>query len=150
MPESQVRKVPQRRPLLGNGSVIRSSNSWVSTSYDWLLSKILSREISSICNFWSYNRENTASKCSSAVSLLSLCVHVCNPLSLLDNGSVASNGSENMFPRQQIHMQKQKKCWKPHFLYSLCCIKENLGISSPQKFLLVVKCLWPEFYPFTK
>lgn len=38
MPESQnsaVREVPQRWPLLGNGSVIRSLKPWVSVHYNW-------------------------------------------------------------------------------------------------------------------
>jgi hypothetical protein len=28
-----------------------------------------------------------------------------------------------MLPRQQIHMQKQKNCWRCHFLCGSCCVK---------------------------
>jgi hypothetical protein len=41
-----VREASWRGPLLGNGSVIRSFNSWVSACCDLLLTAVLRREVS--------------------------------------------------------------------------------------------------------
>jgi hypothetical protein len=39
-----------------------------------------------------------------------------SPLTLLGNGSI------NTFPRQRIHKQQQKNCWKRRYLYFACHI----------------------------
>jgi hypothetical protein len=40
-----AREMMHGMPLLGNDSVIMSSNSWVSASYDWLLTTVLSQSV---------------------------------------------------------------------------------------------------------
>jgi hypothetical protein len=57
---------------------------------------------------------------------------------------LVGNGLINMFPRQRIHTQQQKDCWKRCFICGPCCIEcsvwseRTVEISSSQKVLFAL------------
>jgi hypothetical protein len=80
MPQSQntaAKKLLWRRPMIGNGLVIKCFNSWVSVCCEWQLTTVLNSELSPLCNFGSDCREKVPSNSFCVISLLSL--HVCLP-----------------------------------------------------------------------
>jgi hypothetical protein len=77
---SAAREAHRKRHCWTMGSIIKSSTFMVSAWCDWLLTTILSRKLSSLYNFGSDHRENTAPSGSSIVSPPSPCLCVYPPI----------------------------------------------------------------------